>query len=133
MWEMIGLLSAVVIWGGTAVVLLFPYGKDQLDGIAACAKRAPFRAALGAIVVGVAIAYGGSKGSKYKIEFEQPQAFEPRDSKLCETGMVYELPALDGYRWRANVKGVDRLYDGGMLIFNLAQPGETVKMTATCE
>ena len=59
--ELFGLVSAAVIWGGIAVMTLLPYLRRQLADASLHAKRTPFRAILGAVAVGVAIAYGGSK------------------------------------------------------------------------
>lgn len=64
----------------------------------------------------------------YEVRFIPPPTFEPIASMYCTTGKVYKLPSLEGYRWKSSVN--NRLYDGDLLIFDLAKPRETVRMTA---
>ena len=59
--EVVGMMAAFVVWGGLATLFLLPYVKRQLADFPLHAKRTPFRALLGAVAVGVAIAHGGTK------------------------------------------------------------------------
>lgn len=58
---------------------------------------------------------------------------------MCESGRVYRLPKCglvkpDGKTRFIGWAGSNgKRYDDEMLIFNLAQPGETVRMTAIWE
>ena len=59
-------------------------------------------------------------------------------SLVCEVGEVYALPECTftppvGKRFAGWACSNGRRYDDGMLVFNLAQPGETVTMTAIWE
>ena len=62
-WELLGIIAALVIWGGLGMVMLYPHLKRQFACITEHARTAPARTILGAIAVGIAIAYGGTKPS----------------------------------------------------------------------
>lgn len=61
--EMVGVVAAVIIWGGLSAMFLRRQIKRQLVALARHARTTPFRTLLGALAVGVAIAYGGTKYS----------------------------------------------------------------------
>ena len=55
----------------------------------------------------------------YTIRFKVPQGFDVPDEMKCSIGKVYKLPELQaGYKW-CRMDAQNRLYDGGMLVFNL--------------
>ena len=60
-WELFGIIAALVIWGGLGLVMLYPHLKRQFARVIERARTAPARTILGAIAVGIAIAYGGTK------------------------------------------------------------------------
>lgn len=60
-WPVLGTLTALVVWGGLAIVFLAPYLKRQLAVLSVRVRRTPFHAFLGAVAVGVTVAYGGTK------------------------------------------------------------------------
>lgn len=57
----------------------------------------------------------------YAILFKVPQDIAEPDAMSCDRGKVYRLPDLpSGYKWR-RLDADGRLYDGGLLVFNLAE------------
>ena len=133
-WTIVGILSATVLCSGLLILALAPCLRQIMAAIVCSARKAPVRVALAGLALGALVSYAGTKPpvpTTYTVKFELPLAFDPIESLSCETGKVYRLPALDGVRWKSRAS--DRLYDDGMLVFNLAQPGETVTMTAIWE
>ena len=58
---------------------------------------------------------------KYTIRFKVPTGLVKPSDMDCETGKVYNLPALPSeYKWRRTDAG-GRLYDGGVLVFDLIE------------
>ena len=131
-WELFGVLSAGIIWGVLALVCLAPRLRG-LASVVSAVRKSPVRAVLAGLALGVLVSYAGTKppATTYAVKFEPPQAFVPIESIACEPDKVYKLPTINGYRWRSSAN--DRLYDGGLLIFNLARPGAIVTMTAIPE
>lgn len=57
----------------------------------------------------------------YTIRFSVPDDFDKPGDMTCGTGKVYRLPDLpSGYKWR-RLDAQGRLYDGGILVFNLTE------------
>ena len=133
-WEHFGLLSALVVWGGLVVFWVTSQSGVRVSRAVDRIRRMPVRAVLAGLALGALVSYAGTKPPEpttYTVEFELPLAFEPIESLTCEPGKVYNLPAVDGCRWKSSAN--DRLYDGGLLVFDLAESGETVTMTAIWE
>ena len=133
-WTIVGVVSATVFCFGLLILALAPFLRQVSAAIVGSARKTPVRVALAGMAIGFMVSYAGTKPpapTTYTVRFELPLAFDPIESLTCETGKVYVLPAVDGYRWRSSAN--DRLYDGGLLVFDLAQPGETVTMTAIWE
>ena len=58
---------------------------------------------------------------QYTIHFKVPDELEKPGDMNCVTGKVYNLPALPSeYKWRRTDAG-GRLYDGGVLVFDLIE------------
>ena len=81
-------------------------------------------------------------GSYYCIHFNLGGGTGAIGDMMCPYGNVCALPqtkgrisnpgwSFVGWQWKLNNKS--RRYDDGMLVFNLAKPGETVTMTAIWE
>lgn len=133
-WTIVGFVSATFFCSGLLILALAPCLRQTTAAIVGSAQKTPVRVALAGLAIGFMVSYAGAKPpapTTYTVKFELPLAFEPIESFACETGKVYGLPAVDGYRWKSSAN--DRLYDGGLLIFDLAKPGETVTMTAIGE
>ena len=117
--ELFGMLSATAIWGGIAVTVLLPYIRRQFAVVSLHAKRTPFRAILGAVAVGVAIAYGGSKPSpeptQVRVTFDANGGECGEASRQVTKGEpVGELPAAtrEGYDfagWFTSAEGGDEV------------------------
>lgn len=128
-------LAAAAVFGIVMpLIVLAPRIKMSLKAAACSARMTPVRAMLAVLAVGALVSYAGTKPqpdpTKYTVEFVLPPPYNPIDSMQCVTGTVYALPAVEGCRWISD-KTPGRLYDGGVMFFDLAKPGETVKMTAT--
>ena len=132
-WQTLGLWVGLLLWGGLCVVCFAARVRQGLALVCGQIRKTPARAVLVGLALGALVSYAGTKppATTYAVKFELPQAFNPIESIVCEPGKVYSLPAIDGYRWKSSAN--NRLYDGGLLIFNLAQPGKTVTMTAIWE
>ena len=132
-WMNIGIVAAAIFCGGLMLLALATRLGEAAAAVVSGARRMPVRALLAGLALGALVSYAGTKppATTYTVEFELPLAFDPIESLTCEPGRVYKLPSLDGYRWKSDAN--DRLYDGGLLVFNLANPGETVTMTAVGE
>ena len=87
-------------------------------------------------------AFVTAAGSCYCIHFNLGGGSGTIGDMMCPYGQVCALPqakgriskpgwSFVGWQWKLNNKS--RLYDDGMLVFNLAEPGETVTMTAIWE
>lgn len=134
MWTIVGIVSATVLCSGLLILALAPCLRQIMAAIVCSTRKAPVRVALVGLAIGVLVSYAGAKPpvpTTYMVKFELPLAFDPIESLTCESGKVYSLPALVGYRWISSAN--DRLYDGGLLVFDLAESGETVTMTAIRE
>lgn len=133
-WTIVGILSATVLCSGLLILALAPCLRQIMAAIVCSARKAPVRVALAGLALGALVSYAGTKPpapTTYTVKFELPLAFDPIGGLTCEPGKVYSLPAVDGYRWKSSAN--NRLYDGGLLVFDLAEPGETVTMTAVWE
>lgn len=104
-WKMIGAVSALVVWGGLAVLVLRPYLLSWLDSLMLTTRRTPMRTVFGALAVGVAIAYGGTKpvsvDPAYKCQFNSPAAGEVTLLTVTNTpsSRTLSIPArYAGYR-----------------------------------
>ena len=134
MWTIVGIVSATVLCSGLLILALAPCLRQIMAAIVCSARKASVRVALAGLSLGVLVSYAGTKPpapTTYTVKFELPLAFDPIRSLTCEPGKVYNLPAVDGCRWKSSAS--DRLYDGGLLVFDLAESGETVTMTAIRE
>lgn len=133
-WTFVGFVTATVFCSGLLILALAPCLRQATAAIVGSAKKTPVRVGLAGLAIGFLVSYAGTKPpapTTYTVKFELPLAFDPIESFTCETGKVFCLPKVDGYRWRSSAN--DRLYDGGLLVFDLAKPGETVTMTAMGE
>ena len=132
-WTNVGIAAAALFCVGLALLALATFLREAVAAFVSAARKAPVRASLVGLALGALVSYAGTKppATTYTVRFELPPAYEPIDGLQCETGKVYCLPTTEGCRWKSSAN--DRLYDGGLLIFNLAQPGETVTMTAIWE
>ena len=129
-------LSAAAVFGIVMPLIVFaPRIMTSLKSVVSSVLMTPVRVMLAVLAVGALVSYAGTKPqpdpTKYTVEFVLPPPYNPIASMQCVTGTVYSLPAVEGCRWISD-KTI-RLYDGGMMFFDLAEPGETVRMTATQE
>ena len=74
----------------------------------------------------------------YRVEFTANGGIGTMSQEIFETGRVYNLPRCtftppNGKRFAGWAGSNGKRYDDGMLVFDLAQPGETVTMTAIWE
>ena len=133
-WLNIGIVAAVIFCGGLMLLALATHLRTAVMEIVSSVRKTPVCASLVGLALGALVSYAGTKPpapTTYTVKFELPLAFDPVESLTCETGKVYRLPSAGGVRWKSSVN--DRLYDDGMLVFDLAKPGETVTMTAVWE
>lgn len=133
-WTIVGFVSATFFCSGLLILALAPCLRQIMVAIVCSARKSPVRVALAGLALGTLVSYAGTKPpapTTYTVKFELPLAFDPIRSLTCEPGKVYNLPAVDGCRWKSSAN--DRLYDGGLLVFDLAESGETVTMTAIWE
>ena len=127
-------LAALAFFGIAVPLIVFaPRIWRLLKAAASITRTTPVRTMLAMLAVGALVSYAGSKPqpdpTEYTVEFVLPSAYKPIDSMSCATGTVYALPAMEGYRWVSD-KDPGKIYDGGVMFFDLAKPGETVRMTA---
>lgn len=135
-WLAIGNATVVAFSLYLFMIVIVPCFRHMVATIVCSARKTPIRAALAVLALGVLASYAGTKHppiapETYTIEFHTPPDIEPFEIWHCATGTVYNLPSINGCRWKSDV--ADRLYDNGMLVFDLAEPGKTVKMTAIRE
>ena len=132
-WVNVGIAAAAIFCGVLTVLAILTRLRDAATAVVAAARKSPVCVALAGLALGALVSYAGTKppATTYTVKFELPLAFDPIENLTCEPGKVYNLPAVDGCRWKSDAN--DRLYDGGLLVFDLAQPGETVTMTAIWE
>lgn len=136
-WELIGLVSALIFWGGMVVFFVFPYLSALVHDVRRGLSRTPFRAALGLMALGIAVVYGGTKPSDaYMISFASCGGTGSMPEMSCRTNGVYNLSpcgftAPSGKKfagwWCPNTK---KLYDDGVIVFNLGGARERVEMQA---
>lgn len=132
--ETIGVLSAVIIWGGLSAMFLRRQIKRQLVALARHARTTPFRTLLGAVAVGIAIAYGGTKPGPVATTVR----FEPMGGEGAfgpcwfPAGVSTNLPSCTltkpGYAfvgWAQMPNGALSYKDGG----KLDTPAEDTQMT----
>ena len=109
-WELFGIIAALVIWGGLGLVMLYPHLKRQFARVTERARTAPARTILGAIAVGIAIAYGGTKPTKVEPEFayEEINVFSIRLTSVKNLDQLTTLTIPDVY----DGKTVKEIEDG---------------------
>ena len=123
---------------GLFVVALGPLVRQTAERFGGLFRRAPFRALALLAMFGYLVAYAGTKppAHSYSVVFDLGGVPVEVPAISCETGAVCKLPVLSGrvpsgfLGWACSN---GKRYDDGMLVFDLAQPGETVTMTAIWE
>lgn len=133
-WTIVGVVSAAVFCSILLILALAPCLRQVATAIVCSARRTPVRVALAGLAFGALVSYAGTKPptpTTYTVVFRLPDGYRPIESMHCETGMVYNLPPAENWRWQSSANNC--LYDGDLLIFDLAKPGETVTMTAVRE
>ena len=139
--EALGLAAAFVLCGCIAVMYLAPCAVIALRRVFERAVDSPMRAGYFAIAVGIAVAYGGSKPANgYRIVFDPNVDGAPlaTQEQFVEVGKVAKLnlcsfspPSGKKFAgWRGDN---GRRYDDGVMVFNLAGPGEVVTLSAIWE
>ena len=134
--------AAFVFCGCIAVMYLAPCAVIALRRVFERAVDSPMRAVCFAIAVGIAVAYGGSKPppTGYRIVFDPNTNGVPLSTQeqFVAVGKVAKLNLCSfspprGKRFAGWRGDNGRRYDDGMLVFNLADSGKIVTLTAIWE
>ena len=123
---------------GLLMVAVGPLVRQAVERFRGLFLRTPFRALGLLVALGCLVAYAGTKPPVgcYGVAFDLGGVPVEVPAISCEAEKVYKLPVMSerlpsGFLGWACSNG--RRYDDGMLVFNLAKPGETVTMTAVWE
>lgn len=139
-WNSIGAAAAAALLACVSLMALMPLLKTRFDAFIRCAGRAPVRFASICFVAGALCVYGGTKPvtSGYRVAFVAGAGDAQGEMVplVCEMGKVYDLPANAFSRegktfigWVSSASG--KLYDDGMMIFNLTNaPGAVIEFQA---